>query len=669
VAKRKSVRKMSVGKSAGTKRTAATRTKRAPSRRAAGDGSKAPRRADPRYEVMKRFIRTKCDDYLQDPNISSVGIGYKTVGGKRSNELALQFSVDKKVRPEALEDVTSKPIPPTITFEGVSLPTDVVQRTFRPAYLLAQPEALQKDQRKQRLETMAPGISIANVRTTAGTLGTFVTDRRSGDRVILSNWHVLNTPKGVVGDQIVQPGPFDDNRTDLNVIGHLRRSHLGPAGDCAICSVESRKVDQTILELKTAVGRLGTAQLDDRVVKSGRTTGVTFGVVTRVEVITKMNYGDGVTASVGGFEVGVDSKKRPADGEISKGGDSGACWMAVDGGNKITDIMLGLHFAGEAEDSDAEFALACNATSVFEKLEIAPLGARGSEVLVPAAEAANEFRRGFDADFLSFRVPLAGFTDTLTEDLAKLSNSREIRYTHFSVCLSVSRKFPRLVAWNIDGSVIKKVSRTGIRFVKDERGGLEQFQIGDELYANNPIDRGHLARRADLCWGVIAEARQANRDSFFFSNITPQHERFNQGQRGGLWGRLEDAIFEDVDVDDLRVSLMGGPILRKSDPKFEGIPIPTEFWKLVAYTDNADGEDKVRAFILTQRNLIDDLVEPEGLELGEFRVFQVSLRRIEQESGVRFTTAFKRLDTMPAGPEALGRPSVRLITTQADLFA
>jgi len=58
---------------------------------------------------------------------------------------------------------------------------------------------------------------------------------------------------------------------------------------------------------------------------------------------------------------------------------------------------------------------------------------------------------------------------------------------------------------------------------------------------------------------------------------------------------LEDAIFEDVDVDDLRVSLMGGPILRKNDPKFEGIPIPTEFWKLVACTDNADGEDKVRA--------------------------------------------------------------------------
>lgn len=668
MAKRKIAHKVSARKPTAAKREAASRSTRTRSRRAGG-GSKAKDVADPRYEVMKRFIRAKCDDYLQDPNISSIGIGYKTVRGKRSNELALQFSVDKKVRPEGLEAVTSTPIPTTIEFEGVALPTDVVQRSFKPAYVLAQPDAIQKDERKQRLETMVPGISIANVRTTAGTLGTFVVDRRSGDRVILSNWHVLNTPKGVIGDLIVQPGPFDDNRTDVNGVGHLRRSHLGPAGDCAICSVESRKVDPTILGLKTGVGRLGTAQLDDRVVKSGRTTAVTFGVVTRVEVITKMNYGDGVTASIGGFEIGVDSKKLPTDGEISKGGDSGACWMAVEAGNKITDIMLGLHFAGEAEDSDAEFALACNATAVFEKLEIAPLTTDVAESLTPAAQAANEFRRGFDPDFLSFPVPLAGFTDTVTDDLAKLANSREIKYTHFSVCLSMSRKFPRLVAWNIDGTAIKKVSRSGIRFVKDERGGLEQFQIGDELYANNPIDRGHLARRADLCWGVLAEARQANRDSFFFSNITPQHERFNQGQRGGLWGRLEDAIFEDVNVEDLRVALMGGPILRKSDPKFEDIPIPIEFWKLVAYTDSSDGEDKVRAFILTQRNLIDDLIEPEALELGEFQVFQVSLRRIEQESGVRFTTAFKKLDTMPAGPEAVGRPNARLITTQADLFA
>jgi hypothetical protein len=39
---------------------------------------------------------------------------------------------------------------------------------------------------------------------------------------------------------------------------------------------------------------------------------------------------------------------------------------------KITGTALGLHFGGDAEGSDGEFALACYAHSVFQKLEIEP---------------------------------------------------------------------------------------------------------------------------------------------------------------------------------------------------------------------------------------------------------------------------------------------------------
>jgi endonuclease G len=376
-----------------------------------------------------------------------------------------------------------------------------------------------------------------------------------------------------------------------------------------------------------------------------------------------------VVENVGGFEIGVDAKFRPADGEISKGGDSGSCWLAVDRGKKASDIMLGLHFAGDAGDSDAEFALASNAHSVFEKLELAVLGQDGEIPPGSVEDVRPDLRTGFANDFLKFAVPRIRFADAITTDLAILDRRRDIRYCHFSVWLSKSRRFPRVVAWNVDGGKLKKLARTGISFVKDERGTLEQFQIGDELYANNPLDRGHVARRADLCWGVVAEANQANHDSFFFSNITPQHQSFNQSLRRGLWGRLEDAIFEDVDVDNLRISLLGGPILRKTDPLFESVRIPTEFWKLIAYTDSADNTNKVRAFILSQRNLVTDLIEPEALELNEFRVFQVPLGRIEKDTGIRFTASFKALDTMPAAPETVGGANARLISSQEELFA
>jgi endonuclease G len=615
-------------------------------------------------EVMRRFIRSRSGAYLEDRKITSVGIGWNP---EREGEPEIQFTVDRKVRAEA---ESLKPVASTaaVEFEGIALPTRVVERSFKPSYLLLQPEALLKDPRKQRQEELVPGLSIGSVRTSAGTLGTFVLDQRSRERVLLSNWHVLHTATGAIGDSIVQPGPFDDNRITANVIGKLRRSHLGAAGDCAIASIESRDINPEIFALKTRVRRVGRAELGDRVVKSGRTTGVTFGVVTRVEVMTRMDYDDGVVEDIGGFEIGMDPARRPLDGEISKGGDSGAAWLAVEKG-KPTDIMLGLHFAGESDESDTEFALACNAHSVFEKLEIEPLAEDGEAPAMALSEAERpDLRTGFNRSFLRFAVPAIKFTDAVTSDLVAFDSSREIRYTHFSVWLSKTRRFPRLVAWNIDGANIKKVDRKGIPFVKDERGNLATFQIGDELYANNPLDRGHVARRADLCWGVKAEAHQANRDSFFFSNITPQHERFNQSLRRGLWGRLEDAIFEDVAVGDLRVSLLGGPLLRSQDPLFAGVRIPTEFWKAVAYTDDADGQHKVRAFILTQRDLVTDLTSPESLELDEFRVFQVPLGRIEKETGLTFTKAFKALDSMPPSPEALGA-RVRRIDSERDLFA
>ncbi len=95
-------------------------------------------------------------------------------------------------------------------------------------------------------------------------------------------------------------------------------------------------------------------------------------------------------------------------------------------------------------------------------------------------------------------------------------------------------------------------------------------QVGNDLYADNRLDRGHLARRADLTWGSEDEAWQANRDSFRYTNVTPQMDDFNQSSRQGLWGRLEDALYEDVEIDDLKASVMAGPVFGHDDQVYRG---------------------------------------------------------------------------------------------------
>ncbi|MGO1727957.1 MAG: DNA/RNA non-specific endonuclease [Glutamicibacter ardleyensis] len=217
--------------------------------------------------------------------------------------------------------------------------------------------------------------------------------------------------------------------------------------------------------------------------------------------------------------------------------------------------------------------------------------------------------------------------------------SNVIPYTHFSLSLSKSRRLARWVAWNIDGASTKRLSRSGIDFDKDPRLP-EEFQSGNELYKGNRLDRGHIARRADLVWGEVAEAQQANQDSFFYTNIAPQMDDFNQSSQEGIWGQLENALYEQVDVEDLKVSVFGGPVFQHGDQVYRGVGLPSEYWKLIAFKEG--GVLKARAFLLTQD--LDQLRA--ALAFDEFRVYQVSVGELEQRTQLEFAGSVRLADDL-----------------------
>ena len=480
------------------------------------------------------------------------------------------------------------------------------------------------------MDPIKPGISVANVKVTAGTIGCIVYDVEFGAPCILSNWHVLHGPEGAIGDEIVQPGPFDDNRTNLNRLGKLVRSHLGHAGDCAIATIEGRGFTSEIMDLDVGLNEIGEPELDDKVIKSGRTTGVTHGVVTRVDTIAKIDYG-GATGEqeIGCFEIGVDPANPPEGGEVSMGGDSGSVWVFKDRSGEPSNIMAGLHFAGESSTNPTEYAIACYPKSVFEKLQIS---------LSTPAVKESEFRKGFSQNFLTHPVGMPDLTEQNKQLLFLLSQSGIIDYTHFSLALNKVRRFPFWVGWNVDGGSIKKVSRRGTAFVYDPQIPAE-YQVGDNLYAGNKLDRGHVARRADLIWGDLDEAKRANRDSFFFTNITPQMENFNQSAKSGLWGMLEDAVFDDTDVENLKVSLFAGPVFSDNDREYRQVKLPREFWKVIVFVENQ--KLKAKGFLLTQ-----SLDQLEILDLDQFKIYQVALAEIESRCGIIFPDNLKAADSV-----------------------
>lgn len=181
---------------------------------------------------------------------------------------------------------------------------------------------------QSRQRPLLIGSSVGHFAITAGTVGAFVRDKKSLRPVLLSNNHVLaNEDRATVGDAILQQGAIDGGRRPADVIGRLgdfvslkSRSNLV---DAAIASLEPDvDFDPTTL---TGLGTLGGLRAEpiepgQAVMKVGRTTGVTRGLVTAIEL-------DDVVVGFERGELSFDSQieiEGVGPDSFSAGGDSGS---------------------------------------------------------------------------------------------------------------------------------------------------------------------------------------------------------------------------------------------------------------------------------------------------------------------------------------------------------
>jgi endonuclease G len=288
-----------------------------------------------------------------------------------------------------------------------------------------------------------------------------------------------------------------------------------------------------------------------------------------------------------------------------------------------------------------------------------PWRAGAEERFAELAEARVEHyadREGFDPDFLGpdARVELPAKlddTDLLTFEDADGTTRSDLRYTHFSVAMSVSRRLCVWSAVNIDGLTSAGGERPGWRI--DPRIAREQQTLPNpdpelDVYGDSPrFARGHITRREDPIWGQDKTIRMlGNRDSMHYTNIAPQMQAFN----GEVWLALEDHALDNAREHRMRISVITGPIFTDKDPTKFGVRIPVEFWKVIAFIHDETGELSATAYTLSQQ---EDLVEA--------RVFddfdgaeQKPLSTIEERTGLSFG-ALTEHDALE-GDESLARP-------------
>jgi len=251
-----------------------------------------------------------------------------------------------------------------------------------------------------------------------------------------------------------------------------------------------------------------------------------------------------------------------------------------------------------------------------------------------------ENRPGFDAKFLGFSAPLPKLMPAVANQAAKVGTGIELKYFNYSVIMNAKRKLAFVSAVNLDVSAKISATRVGKdQWFLDKRIP-DEMQAGKELYADNPLDFGHLTRRQDAGWGDTQKAAtQANDDTFHLTNCSPQHSVFNQSSLAShagvlLWGTLENYVTAQAKKGLKKLSIFNGPVFRSTDTLYRGILLPKEFWKLIVYVKD-DGKPGAVAFVLSQESLIKNL-PAEDFEQGPFKPYQLKVADLQARTNLDF---------------------------------
>jgi len=207
------------------------------------------------------------------------------------------------------------------------------------------------------------GYSVGHFKITAGTIATCVYDLLAGAATgsqpkpgvgmpqrfyVLSNNHVLaNVNAAMVGDPILQPGPFDGGTFPADLIARLSRFipiTLEPPTprilhrnlvDAAVAEGQFHDLDREIYWGGYVRGwrRRANVAVGSIVQKTGRTTNFTTGRITAINATVDVGFGGG---RIGRFQDQIITTN------MSAGGDSGSLITTPD------EVAVGLLFAGSS---------------------------------------------------------------------------------------------------------------------------------------------------------------------------------------------------------------------------------------------------------------------------------------------------------------------------------
>ena len=170
---------------------------------------------------------------------------------------------------------------------------------------------------------------------------------------------------------------------------------------------------------------------------------------------------------------------------------------------------------------------------------------------------------------ISLQIPLGKDLETPIPLVPR--QEQIIRHSGYTVSYNKDLKIPNWVSYELTREETKGKEKRGNRFIADP---LVTGPIATNTdYTRSGYDKGHMAPAADMKWSP-----EAMKESFYFSNMCPQHPQLNR--RG--WKNLEEKI-RNWAIADSAIIIICGPIIEKQ-PKTIGknkVVVPQRFFKVV----------------------------------------------------------------------------------------
>jgi len=196
-------------------------------------------------------------------------------------------------------------------------------------------------------------------------------------------------------------------------------------------------------------------------------------------------------------------------------------------------------------------------------------------------------------------------------------NENVILHHGYSLVYDEPCEQAKWVAYVLTKKETEGLEERGNKFIEDPF--VHTGSATNEDYSKSGYDRGHLAPAADMKW-----SETAMKESFFYSNMSPQVPSFNRG----IWKKLEEKLRDWAIAYD-SILIVTGPILNGNLKKIgiNEVCVPDFYYKVII--DFKKDKSKAIGFIM-----------PNSAGSKPLSDYAKTIDDVEKQTGIDFFSQF-----------------------------